>query len=47
MAFEIFKVGAKLVTNLDTVKRITKEMIQDYAKHNTVYLEIRTTAKEF
>lgn len=47
MAFEIFKVGAKLVTDVDTVKRITREMIIDYAKHNTIYLEIRTSAKVF
>lgn len=47
MAFEIFKVGAKLITDLHLVKRITKEMIEDYKKHNTVYLEIRSSPKEF
>lgn len=47
MAFEIFKTGSKLLTDLPTLKRVTKEIIQDYAKHNTRYLELRTTPKDF
>ena len=47
MAFEIFKVGSKLVTDLPTLKRIVKEVIVDYSKHNTRYLELRSTPKEF
>ena len=47
MAFEIFKTGSKLLTDLPTLKRITKEIIQDYAKHNTRYIELRTTPKDF
>lgn len=31
-AFEIFKVGGKLVTDRATLKRVTREMIEDYAK---------------
>lgn len=30
MAFEIFKVGSKLVTDILTLKRITREIIEDY-----------------
>ena len=47
MSFEIFQVGSKLVTDLLTLKRIVKEIIVDYSKHNTRYLELRSTPKDF
>ncbi len=47
MAFEIFVVGSKLVTDLATLHRITTEIIADYAKHNCAYLELRSTPKAF
>ena len=31
-AFEIFKVGSQLITNTETLKRVTKEIIEDYAR---------------
>lgn len=45
-AFEIFKVGGRLVTDVPTLKRVVREMIEDYAKQNTRYLEIRSTPKQ-
>ena len=44
-AFEIFKVGDQLITDSQTLKRVTKEIIEDYAKQNTRYLELRSTPK--
>ena len=44
-AFDIFKISSLILTNLDIVRRITREMIEDWDKHNTIYLEIRTTLK--
>ena len=31
-AFEIFKVGGRLVTDVPTLKRVVREMIEDYSK---------------
>ena len=45
MAFEIFKVGGQLITDCATLKRVTKEIIEDYSKQNTRYLELRSTPK--
>lgn len=44
-AFEIFKISSKILVNLETVARVTREMIEDWNKQNTMYLEIRTTLK--
>jgi len=44
-AFEIFKVGSQLITDTATLKRVTKEIIEDYNKQNTRYLELRSTPK--
>jgi len=44
-AFEIFKISSKILTSLEVVSRITREMIEDWNKQNTMYLEIRTTLK--
>lgn len=44
-AFEIFKISSKILKNLEIVGRITREMIEDWNKKNTIYLEIRTTLK--
>lgn len=35
------------MTDLQTVERIVREIIEDYAKHNTIYLELRTSPKDF
>jgi adenosine deaminase len=44
--FEVFKYAARIVTSLDIVARITREMIEDWNSHNCIYLEIRTTLKQ-
>lgn len=45
-AFKIFPICDKIVNTLDILRRITVEMIEDYAKHQTIYLEIRSGPKE-
>lgn len=45
MAFAIFAVTDKLVTDTATLDRVTREVVEDYAKHNCRYLEIRSTPK--
>lgn len=44
-AFEIFKVGSKLITDCSTLKKVVKEIIEDYNKQNCRYLELRSTPK--
>lgn len=44
-AFKIFKISSKIVKGLDVIKRITREMIEDWNKINCIYLEIRTSLK--
>ncbi len=43
--FKIFQISSKIITDLNIIARITKEMIQDWAKVNCAYLEIRTSLK--
>lgn len=45
MAFEIFKVTDKLMVDCATLDRVTREIVEDYAKHNCRYLELRSTPK--
>lgn len=45
-AMEFFKITSKVASSIELVKRITREMIQDWNKHNVIYLEIRTGLKE-
>ena len=33
------------MVDLDTLERVVREIIQDYAKQNCVYLELRSTPK--
>ncbi|KAF9612036.1 hypothetical protein IFM89_037494 [Coptis chinensis] len=44
--FKLFDLIHVITTNHDTVTRITKEVIEDFASENVVYLELRTTPKE-
>ena len=32
MAFEFFKIGSQLVKDLETLQRVTYEIIEDYSK---------------
>jgi len=43
--FDLFQVITKLTTDTDTIFRITKEMIEDFANDGVRYLEIRTGPK--
>uniref|UniRef100_A0A0E0LPC5 Adenosine deaminase domain-containing protein n=1 Tax=Oryza punctata TaxID=4537 RepID=A0A0E0LPC5_ORYPU len=43
--FRLFELYHILTTDHDTVTRITKEVVEDFAMENVVYLEIRTTPK--
>jgi len=44
-AFKIFGFIHDSVDNLEQIKRIVREMLEDFAKENTVYLEMRTTPR--
>lgn len=46
-AFEIFSAVGKIITDLDILKRVIREIIEDYSKSNTRYLELRTGPKSF
>ena len=45
MAFQIFKVTDQLVTEPSILARVTREIVEDYSKHNCRYLELRSTPK--
>ena len=44
-AMKFFAISSKIVTDINIVRRITREMIEDWTKHNVIYMEIRTTIK--
>jgi adenosine deaminase len=44
-AFKFFKISSKILTSLDVIRRVTREMIEDWVKVNCMYLEIRTSLK--
>ncbi|CAN4117419.1 unnamed protein product [Withania somnifera] len=44
--FKLFDLIHILTTDHETVTRITKEVIEDFAAENVVYLELRTTPKK-
>ncbi|XP_043696057.1 N6-mAMP deaminase isoform X1 [Telopea speciosissima] len=44
--FKLFDLIHILTTDHATVTRITKEVVEDFAAENTVYLELRTTPKK-
>lgn len=43
--FNIFKYIYKINTSLEVIKRIAREMLEDWSKDNCVYIEIRTNIK--
>ncbi len=43
--FKIFAMIHKVMTDLDSIHRVTREMLEDFSSQNVVYLEIRTTPK--
>lgn len=44
--FELFDLFHILATDHGTVRRITKEAVEDFAAENVIYLELRTTPKK-
>ncbi|KAG1371149.1 putative protein ecdysoneless [Cocos nucifera] len=44
--FKLFDLYHILTTDHETVSRITKEVVEDFAAENVVYLELRTTPKK-
>ncbi|KRW99942.1 hypothetical protein PPERSA_12618 [Pseudocohnilembus persalinus] len=44
--FQIFDLIYKGLTTLQDIKRVTKEMLEDFQQENTIYLEIRSTPKQ-
>ncbi len=45
--FEIFQLISKLIDSCEVLHTITREIIQDYHNCNCVYLELRSTPREF
>ncbi|PKA51768.1 adenosine deaminase [Apostasia shenzhenica] len=43
--FQLFDLFHILATDHETISRITKEVVEDFAAENVVYLELRTTPK--
>ena len=41
-SMKFFEISSKILTDLKMLRRITKEMLEDWNKHNVIYLEIRT-----
>ena len=46
-AFEFFKISSKLVSDIPTLQRVTYEIIEDYEKQNTRYLELRSSPNRY
>ena len=44
-AFDMFKISAKILKDLNVIRRITREVIEDWSKQNCIYFELRTTPK--
>ena len=44
-AMKFFAVTSKLINNIDIVRRITREVLDDWSKHNVIYFELRSTLK--
>lgn len=46
-AFEFFKISSQCVQDIKTLQRVVYEIIEDFVKQNTLYLELRSTPKAF
>ena len=38
--FKFFQICSKVFKDIQTIKRVTKEILEDYKKHNVIYLEL-------
>ena len=45
--FKLFDVIHKCTTSCDIISRISREVAEDFAADNVIYLELRTTPKVF
>ena len=43
--FELFPVIHELITDVDVLAYVTRQVLNDFAEENTIYLELRTTPK--
>lgn len=43
--FQLFAAVHKIVSSIDVVERILREVLEDYMAENTIYLELRTTPR--
>ena len=46
-SFKIFELLHAAISSLDHLRRITREVLEDFAEQNTVYMELRTTPRAF
>lgn len=44
-AFQIFDLIHKSLSDLASIKRVAREMLEDFSNKNVIYIEIRTTPK--
>lgn len=44
-AFKLFSLIHQVVTNIQDIKRVTREVLEDFKSQNALYLEIRSTPK--
>lgn len=44
-AFLIFDIIHKVLVKLENIKKVVKEVMEDFASNNCIYLELRTTPK--
>lgn len=44
--FKIFDLIHKVLVDLSPIRRVTREMLEDFSLQNVIYLEIRTTPKQ-
>ena len=44
--FAIFRILHRLIANLDILRRVTRDVIQDFVDENVAYLELRTTPRK-
>lgn len=40
--FKFYEISSKIFKDIPTVKRVTKEVLEDYKKHNVIYMELVT-----
>ena len=44
--FKFYQACSKIFKDIPTIKRVTKEILEDYKKHNVIYMELVTNLFE-